>query len=458
MLSAGGAVKQKKHRVTPETTNSKKTGRVLPKNQPNQEQMPAIFSDEGDVTAVDQILSLQQMVGNEVVSRMLSQLTHKQLAISRRSVSDIQRYEAYEHAKFGDADKSAKKIVKIKGVKFTYGEVMALGDLFAKPEDMYAAPVSELKQLRKLIRQEAKDPSSVKAEDWQKATGDRYIKLAEKNVPHFGPSRADIAPKSKGSGGDFKSEWEKHHRKALLLAQKNEKDKALGINAFADHFLTDSFASGHIFNKEDVMKMLKSALSDKKVMENFFEKVAIVAWQDNTVSELLSKHETVEWKGIIFRPNINSPSRFGKLLQGIYESPEGQPTLLNSAAAMVHDELNKTGIEVENAKGEKWHLSGDKSVNEESLKFGRQAVAQSQLNVINAVGKTGDLDFEKLFKAVWSNTPQPTAKATKGMQETIKILTDPSKLESISAAAMIIKNEIKTLVKELVKRKHLKVA
>ena len=110
-------------------------------------------------------------------------------------------------------------------------------------------------------------------------------------------------------------------------------------NAFADHFLTDSFASGHIFNKEDVMALLKKALSDKDVMETFFEKVATVAWQDSTVSELLSKHETVEWKGIIFRPNINSPSRFGKLLQGIYESKEGKPTLLNSAAAMVHDEL-----------------------------------------------------------------------------------------------------------------------
>ena len=33
-------------------------------------------------------------------------------------------------------------------------------------------------------------------------------------------------------------------------------------NAFADHFLTDAFAAGHLINKTDVMELFKSQMVD----------------------------------------------------------------------------------------------------------------------------------------------------------------------------------------------------
>ena len=50
---------------------------------------------------------------------------------------------------------------------------------------------------------------------------------------------------------------------ALKKAQDGKRDEALGINAFADHFLTDAFSAGHLFNKEDVMEKFEVAMAKK---------------------------------------------------------------------------------------------------------------------------------------------------------------------------------------------------
>ena len=125
------------------------------------------------------------------------------------------------------------------------------------------------------------------------------------------------------SAEDNKSSWEKYHAQAITESQAGDRDKALAINAFADHFLTDAFAAGHLFNKRDVMETFNRQLPvDAKrkftpASVAFFDAVAAAAFTGAVKTEF-SKYETVAYKGIIFRPNINSASRFSQLLQGIH--------------------------------------------------------------------------------------------------------------------------------------------
>jgi hypothetical protein len=81
-----------------------------------------------------------------------------------------------------------------------------------------------------------------------------------KNVKHFAPPNPAFAAVSGKSTEDHKTEWEANHKVAVQTSQAGDRDKALATNAFADHFLTDAFAAGHIFNKPDVMEQFESNL------------------------------------------------------------------------------------------------------------------------------------------------------------------------------------------------------
>ena len=202
------------------------------------------------------------------------------------------------------------------------------------------------------------------------------------------------------------------------------------------------------------MAKFRKALKGKETQ--FFDKVAKVVFADRKVKAFVSKYETVEWKGIIFRPNIDRPSRFSQLLQGIHKKNPG--LVENAVTKTVHDKLNRTMVEVRNAKGDTWRLSGDGTLNRKSLEIGRKAVAQSQVNILNAMGKKGSLNYTTLFKNVWDYVPRPTTRGIKVIQDQIKALADPSKKATIDEVAEMIKTNIKTIISELVKRKILKKA
>ena len=344
------------------------------------------------------------------------------------------------------------KTITIKGVKFTYGEVIALGDLYSTPDDMYKAKSTELKELAKLIRKETSG-KKVTTKEWNNATGGRYIKLAEKNVAHFAPPDPALVAKTVSMAGvNQKTEWEKYHRKALKEAQSGNKNAALGINAFADHFLTDAFSAGHLINKKDVMAKFEKAMAREKVREKFFDEVANEAWKDSRVSKAFKPYQSTAWHG----RNIVKASHLSTILKGVYGEPIGKTLVLGGVAKIVHDDLNKSGVEVDNIGSDgPWKLSGDGKLNPKSLEVGRKAVAQSQVNILNTVRKTVKLDEAKLFKAVWDYVPRPTATGSKLIHNVIKILTDPSKSSTINEAAKIIKSKVTVIIDELVNRKEL---
>jgi hypothetical protein len=350
-----------------------------------------------------------------------------------------------------------------------YGEGIAMGgDLFSDPSQMDSTPKNKLENLAKLVQSEKTTGKFVSVPDWQAATDQRFTDLATKNESHFAPSNAAlVTPSGVPSVSDHKTEWEKYHKLALETSVARDMNKALGLNSFADHFLTDAFAAGHLINKRDVMEKFKSNVTTKTPgpltpkseltpdSERFFDSIASQAFP-GPVQALYSDYETVEWKGVIFRPNINSISRFSSLLQGIYKT---EPDLLANAVALaVHTDLNtiKGGVEVENAKGQKWQLSGDKTLNADTLSVGRQAVAQSELNVLEASSQTSPLDLPRLFKAVWDYVPHPTAAGTVQITDVVKLDTDPKQASLIASIVATITANYRDILAALVARKILK--
>jgi hypothetical protein len=365
-----------------------------------------------------------------------------------------------------DAVKDPSIKVNVNGVPLDYGTLIAMGgDLFGSDEELAKASPDELKEIAALIAEEKKTGKPVETPRWMKATKGRFLDLAAKNEAHFAPPNADFVAVSGHSSADHKGTWEAQHRKALDTARAGDKDKALLQNAFGDHFLTDAFSAGHLFNKRDVMDKFdnqqptQGAGKDReftKGSKTFFDAIAQAAFVGDVAKEF-SKYETFETM-YGFHPDINSPSRFSSLLQGIHlEKPE----LLESAVAKgVHDKLNTApgGVPVDNVLGDKWQLSGDNTLNPQTLAIARRAVAQSQQNVIASFRAAAAPDYPGLFKKVWDFTPRPTAEGKKIVTGAINNGADINNAELRNAVVGLITSNYITIIAELVKLQKLKLA
>ena len=121
------------------------------------------------------------------------------------------------------------------------------------------APKDELqKELDKLLdtlKKESEEGESIDAKTWDEVTGGKWffglpvkqgrmLQLAENNHDHFLPYAKDayltghqLAINKAREAGEYHNEY---HKEKMLLHE------AFSLDAFACHFLTDSFASGHI--------------------------------------------------------------------------------------------------------------------------------------------------------------------------------------------------------------------
>lgn len=196
----------------------------------------------------------------------------------------LQRFESYEHVDLGDKAKGAegqlillscheldfgnRKGPKAKWSEYwqkrwagydktqvraaqdglTYGEVVALvGDFYPSFAALDKASLGEVVALIPLIRN--RTPATTA--DFQKATGGRYADLATRNVVHFSgtPTKSEKTAWKKEYGVEISSNmdvWREQHRLAIGHARAGRANLAWGVNAGADHFLSDAFSAGHI--------------------------------------------------------------------------------------------------------------------------------------------------------------------------------------------------------------------
>jgi hypothetical protein len=165
---------------------------------------------------------MQQTFGNRAVRRFLQTARHPAPVAHSPAPVSVQRYETYEHVKFG-GPQDKTRIITIKGVQMTEGEIISMGDFFAKPEDIYNADPKQLQDLVDMIRKDVTSSGKVSNAEWEKVTGGRYTDLAEKNEDHFGPSNAALFPVANHTGGNHLSEFSTHHRNAVKLALAGKK-------------------------------------------------------------------------------------------------------------------------------------------------------------------------------------------------------------------------------------------
>jgi N-acetylmuramoyl-L-alanine amidase len=364
------------------------------------------------------------------------------------------------------------------GVLFSYGELVAMGDLYANPDQMMGADSGELGALKKLIdrstafyRGGKKDGSlDVSNDEWDRATGGRYLKLAEDNYEHFSPNTllTDSVATSANKHGNNKSAWEWWHQRAIEEAQKMALDPAnqnvsyipvypLIINAFGDHFLTDAFASGHLINKEVMIAYFKanffSGGSLNSAGDDFFDRVADAAWV-SPVSDKFSVLETVDTPVCAFgwcidwHPNIDSKSRFKSLLTAAAAAePE---KIANFAVKALHDRLNRDGIEVVNGAGDgPWTLHGDGYLDSTTLAVMRKAVQRSVDDLSDPSIFVSNINFGPFFDRVWAYVPRLTTTSAPILKDLIREYTDPKSRTLSTAAADIIRSQVDSMIKVL---------
>lgn len=443
-----------------------------------------VHTDDRAAASARSMNALAYTVGNDIIfgegqyqpnqtdgRRLLAhELTH---VVQQRNQKDgisnkVQRYESGEHAQAG----STSHKVTINGVTMDEGDLVALGDFFEDPKEIYAAPATELQKLVDLIERDKKAYTGVGGvkpvtnAEWADATKGRpknkqYLELAKRNDTHFAP-HADGRP---GERGDNKAEWRKWHEQALMKTieyaasgKTGVPDEAVVINGFAAHFLTDAFSAGHIVNKDDAMEASKTAWKTQKFdgtifkESDFTRKVAAQVLADPKVSAIMAKKQLkmVAWDAV-------TTQRFSEF---IYQMADSKPDLFfNAFGRLIHDQLNEsindsaTAVEVTNKRGDPpWKLSGDETLGKspDTLKVMQAAVAQSYAN-LESVAKLGKspASLESYFSAVWDYTPIPTAAGKKKVDAVIATFTDPKNSKTIDAFAQLAIKQIATLVEEL---------
>lgn len=208
------------------------------------------------------------------------------------------QWSGAEHKQLGDLgfEKACEKFKKLgieaceknilhradKKLPMSYGQVLALGDFYLKADKAFLETrrVNSIKKLFKCIdkegkvHEEQKENPEVSYPDctWVNVLhGGDYLNVVTKNYEHF--------------TWDNMRAYVKTHERAIAYAiaahkliKKGRKDtaellfnKALYINAFADHFLTDAFAAGHLrvprrelknWAKKNTMKLVGGYVGD----------------------------------------------------------------------------------------------------------------------------------------------------------------------------------------------------
>ena len=426
-------------------------------------------------------------VGNEEFLRDLDEIRTPPVAAAQ-STDGYSRpfYSTGEHVRFGsDLYPDRFRVGRGEGVSFSYGQLIAMGDFYADVDDLLKADPAELKELKALIEQDTayftnRSAEKVGTDKWQRVTGKRYLKLADKNYEHFSPNL--LFPKTalgraKRQQGDNKSRWQEHHARAIkeaqsiFLAAPNQShffERPLTINAFGDHFLTDAFASGHLINKEFTVALFKSkfmkgssSLTGKG--ESFFKRVAEKAWTKGKVAQRFSAHETADYPvcawGLCLKwhPNIDSAGMLGKLL---IKAAEQEPDrVANFAVDALHGYLNETGVEVTNDAGDNsWLLKGDSHLDDKYLPIILRAVQQSVDNINDPGIMASNLNVGAYFERVWKHVPRPTPAGLAQLEQLTNEYTNPDSEDLAESAAALIASEIDSLIDVLVDEHKLQVA
>ena len=391
-------------------------------------------------------------------------------------------YDAGEHVMTGwDLYTDQLRVGQAPGVMFSYGHLIAMGDLYANVDQMMQASVAELKSVKNLLSLSQRYYSGGRADrsldvsddNWVNSIGDRYIDLAEDNYAHFAPNniyKNEPWVANVGKHSDNKYQWRTYHTRAITEAQKILQSAGspttppflewpLIINGFGDHFLTDAFSAGHTISKDATIELFKynffNGKSLKSTAEKFFERVAQKAFKGE-VEKKFSVLETFEPVFLWWNPNIDTVNAFRKLLMAIAEQKPDE--IANLAVLALHDDLNEKGVEVSNDAGDgTWRLTGDGLLDAKNLEIIKKAVQQSVDNVNDPANATSP-NIAGAIDKVWKHVPRLTEAGMAQAKAASATFTDPNSDRLVEVAAKLIAKKVDIMIKKLLAAKKLKYA
>jgi hypothetical protein len=424
--------------------------------------------------AEDFAAAYEQDVPGRVAGCAGSGVTAAMVLAAGGAERSIPMYDTGEHVRSGgDLFPDRLVVGRAPGVPFSYGQIIAMADFYATVDDLLAADPAELSRLKALIVRNTAyyvggktDPAGdVGNEEWDRATGNRYLHLAEGNYDHFAPASLLDLPGTQ-TQPDHRQRWEEHHRRALrekaalVLAHPASTPFAMApltVNAFGDHFLTDAFAAGHLVNKELLMARFRSRFFSGSALtpvgEEFFEKVADRAWTprvESAMSRLEPSSPPLCAYGwcLPVRPNIRTAGMFAEVLK---QAAAAEPAkIANLAVKVLHDRLNRDGVDVVNDAGDSWRLTGDGHLTARTLEIMRRAVDQSVANLDDGSILASNANHDPLVARVWRYTPRPTPASRVTLTRAVDTYTDPGSADFVAATADLINDQIDVLVQALV--------
>lgn len=142
---------------------------------------------------------------------------------------------------------------QFKNISFQYGELITAADYYMSPDDFYRDPKTNITKIIKCAYKQKKFHQAQRKDDVNYPSCDMtgffsmpgYLEVVSRNYNHFGWNNMQA--------------YVDYHTKALQIAKQSftQKEinpelsqqllhKAIIFNAFADHYLSDAFASGHV--------------------------------------------------------------------------------------------------------------------------------------------------------------------------------------------------------------------
>jgi hypothetical protein len=292
------------------------------------------------------------------------------------------------------------------GISLTYGDFTALGgDHFRQFLDLeeYAKSPGGGDNIKKFVdvvegrRQgEFEDPKTI-----DKAWADRFKDLALDNVSHF------------SLGGTALETWKKGHYRALMTAavagvgsDVSGLQRAYAMNGFADHFLTDSFSSGHV--RTPRVKILESyqAFFDQhldSILNYIFRSIG-----DQMIVQAMDDYPNRFGLGLVTHHDFCANNReaiteFRKKAEEMLQDQHlGKADIKKlvvkyvggAVAKALHDADNQGGLQVKSKKHpEGWKAFGDGRLEPMSQKYIVEAVQVSKDEIVEAFNI--GIDFKK---------------------------------------------------------------
>lgn len=235
----------------------------------------------------------------------------------------------------------------------------------------------------------------------------KYLEYASDNATHFGEKSEDSEKKfeqlegdnpayageigfAQGNFGANVAEYMRLHIDALKRGFSdamggNPMDNCLAMDAGANHFLTDAFASGHMRTPRDemmkeyhrVFQAKGRAKADQLVDQHIPDSVDVPAALGLGGAESMLPNGMKPPPLQLGAVKLHIKQALYPIIDKITSACADQAS--NFGAKSLHDADNKNGLQVHNAKGDAWKATGDHAMSkeEQNVKQAEMAVGAS---------------------------------------------------------------------------------